>query len=298
MTIACCWLNTAHGRSRITAIADARASIGPSAVSDDTVKLLPIALKCHEASNFDYQLERFVDPYFKTELGIAYAGDCFSAFNIIVLLSRALSQLASEQTGALPEAKGVATAFHTLIEAFFAKAQGDTQKSTVQFLLFGYDPQTGEPWVAEFTRRHPGPTDARLFPAIGPKDFFCIGDGVNAHGFLGRVKGLRSHIQGHAEDLVVRAEEDAEFKREMEAARHEVAEKKVIEEHVLELIESSFATTIGGELQKLELYPNGASALACQTAAPGYHILRTLPVMPSGLQFPTVNEWMGRKPPL
>jgi hypothetical protein len=295
MTVACCWLNTAHGRWRITAIADSRASIGATAVTDDTVKLMPIAVKCHETSSFSAEFERFINPYFETELGIGYSGDCFSAFNIVAHFSRAMAQLASDKKGDLPTSAGIAEALKALIDAFFSSAAENTKTSTVQFLLFGYEPDTRQPWVAELTRKHPGATLMTIVNPIAAKDFFCIGDGKNAKGFLGNVKALTSNIQGHARGLVLQAEQDAEFQLALEAAKHEIAQKKIIEEKALELIEDTFVASVGGQLQKLEVYRNACSGIVCQTAGLGHHILARIPSIPPGLHIPIVREMMGRK---
>lgn len=299
MTIACVWLNNSFGKSRITAIADSRASITANKATtietDDTVKLVPIGLHCHKLDALDLHFERFIGPYFQTELGIAYSGDCFSAFNIIALFSRAMGQLATEIDDALPGADGIAEALRSVVDAFFAKAQGYTKGRDVDFLLFGYEPTSEQPWVAELSRRAADATKINVVNPIGSADFFCIGDGTNAHDFLDNTKDVRRRIKVHAEGLRLKPEEDAIFQLELEAARLEVANKKAVEENALGVIESTFIETVGGELQKLEVHPYGRSAFASHTAGLGYHILRNVPPLPPGIHFPTVTELAGRK---
>ena len=70
-------------------------------------------------------------------------------------------------------------------------------------------------------------------------------------------------------------------------------QKKVVEENVLAKIESEFSRTVGGFLQKLEVYPTGDSAVV---AYPGISIRysRQSPARREGLGYLPVEERMGR----
>src|SRR5262245_37154093 len=99
MTIVCCWFDRSFGRNRITAIADARAARKVNErwvpLAETTVKLFKADVKCHAMTDQNFSVEGpWTNPYYRTEIGIGFAGYCFEALSIIALLSQCLEQLA------------------------------------------------------------------------------------------------------------------------------------------------------------------------------------------------------------
>ncbi|OKO85055.1 hypothetical protein AC630_06670 [Bradyrhizobium sp. AS23.2] len=74
-----------------------------------------------------------------------------------------------------------------------------------------------------------------------------------------------------------------------------VAEKKAIEDMVLEKINSVHAKTVGGSIQKLELHMDGDSAVSSYTDDRNLDFAGSLPQLNrSGLGYMPIGEQMGR----
>jgi hypothetical protein len=76
-----------------------------------------------------------------------------------------------------------------------------------------------------------------------------------------------------------------------------IAEKKAIEDMVLEKINSAHAKTVGGSIQKLELHLDGDTVVSSYTEDRHLDFVDGLPHLNrDGLQYVSVNEAMGRQP--
>jgi hypothetical protein len=98
MTIAYCWLDRSLSMERITAVADSRISQQLSdrswvQMQNETIKLFRVPVRCYSMENFDCTTGTWRTPYFETELGLAFAGDCTGALSIANSFMRAVSQL-------------------------------------------------------------------------------------------------------------------------------------------------------------------------------------------------------------
>jgi len=259
MTIVCCWLDNSYSRSRITAIADARASVRLSptvtqAVNDNTTKLFKTIVNCYELSGLNMATGSWDNPYFSTEIGLGYAGSCYEAMSIIALFQRCASQLVSDAVPASkPRPDGIATMLVEIAARWFS-THVCADDVTVTFLLFGFSPLDGKPWAAEIRcTKAKGVRLENVSWDLTESETYICGDMALA----GKqdIEKFRHRIQKHGRS--VRDDRDTESRCESELARakHSIAEKKFLEKVVLDDIASEFRSSIGGVLQKIEIVP-------------------------------------------
>jgi hypothetical protein len=175
MTIACVWWDQSDGLKRITAIADSRAAAekpngGWEPLSDHTIKLFAIDVRCHEMDG-GLDIMRggaWTNPYYSTQIGIAFAGYCFEALTIIAIVSRYLASLSTERARSTPEPRAIAKFISEIIERYL-KSHKNPAQQTVQFLVFGISVIENQPWLAEL-RYSKGAKKTELFhPDFGKR---------------------------------------------------------------------------------------------------------------------------------
>jgi hypothetical protein len=302
MTVVCCWLDNSYGRSRITSIADARISSQlPNGnwvkVSDNTTKLFSISIRCHSANSFDADTSRLTNPYFQTDICIGFSGYCTEAFSIISLFQRAVSQLASEdEDNPKPEARGLLVYFSEIAKKYL---HGHTNASTqrVEFLLFGFDAINNNPWVGRVAYDpsiNSCSTDFRS--PIDENDIYWIGDKSVVEILDDSVRKTRSQILRHKNALKLGDGDDAFFEYQKSTAQHDSADKKIIEQRVLDAIHNKFLETVGGAIQKMEIYgKEDHAAVASHCSEIGVDFFDGLPSISNfNLFFLKVCERMGR----
>jgi len=155
MTIVCCWLDDSYGRSRITAVADARvcSEVGGkwAPLNDTTSKLFRIPVHCF--TEFDCSSGTWVSPYYTTELGLGFAGYCLEAMSIAALYRQVVERLAVvDPEGAArrrPEPRLLVELLLEITRRYFAEHSSDLP---VEFLLFSYSPE-GKPWIAQIEKK-------------------------------------------------------------------------------------------------------------------------------------------------
>lgn len=303
MTIVCCWFDESYGRRRITAIADARAAVQQpggnwTPLSDTTVKLFRAFVKCHSMGSFQMEIANWANPYFQTEIGIAFAGYCFESMTVIALLSRALEQLVQlGEERSLPEPQGILNLAREIMDRYFA-GHANLAQHAVELLVFGFSPSTHEAWCGKVERKPNQRTLVSEFvQPMQADDFLAIGDVAKQASFRKKVDDLRRRIAKHRESLAPSMEEDAQFNHDLEVGRHHSAEKKIIEELTLGKLDDEFSATVGGVLQKIEVYPieNGAAVVSFSRDDQAF-LLDGLPcVSEDGLGYVPIGEQMGRK---
>jgi hypothetical protein len=292
MTLVCCWVDDSYGRNRITAVADSRAADLRNdewhPQSDQTVKLFRISVQCHRLDDLDRDTGSWRTPYYRTEVGIGFAGYCFEAMTIITLFIRAMDQLVSQADEPRPHPDAMARILTRIVTDYFA---GHTNREAqhVQFLLFGFWAE--QPWIARVGYVPDGPTSVTPVQPLLANQVHAIGDGGAA--FTASTQETLDRISKHARDL----RQDGghtDFEHDLEQAKRRDVAKKVVEENVLAKIESEFARTVGGFLQKLEVYPTGDSAVVAYTRESRSDILDKLPPAGQGLRYVPIGEQMGR----
>lgn len=300
MTIACAWWDESDGLRRITAIADSRAAVEKDdgewePLSELTVKLFAIQLRCHEFPNgLDTQRGgAWTNPYYVTEVGIAFAGYCFEALTIIAIIDKYLGSLATVGSPSLPEPKSIVGFISAIVELYL-KQHRNPAMQTVQFLIFGFTPDAGSPWLAELAYRKGTKTKGALHLDFGKEGaLFCIGDAD----ICGEIEGQRTlrDIRKHSAELKEGTDSESKFEYDREQGRMSIAERKSIEEMILQKINSKYAATVGGSLQKIELHVAGNATVSSYTDDRNLRFADSLPNLNSdGLQYIPIVQAMGR----
>lgn len=305
MTVACVWWDESDGLRRVTAIADSRAAVERQGGQNDwdpltelTVKLFAIQLRCHELDvSLDPQLAgAWTKPYHVTEIGIAFAGYCFEALSIISIVQKCFGSLVTDGSASRPEPERVFKFIEAVADRYF-KTHKRPEHQTVQFIVFGYSPDTSTPWLGELRYRKGAKVAADFHADSGRESgLVCIGDPDICHEIAGQ--RILGDIRRHAANLTMGKGSDAHFEYELEQARMNNAGKKAIEEMVLEKINSKYAQTVGGSIQKLELCRgDDGSAVSAYTEDRKFELSEGLPFLnDNGLHYVSVNQAMGRKP--
>jgi hypothetical protein len=176
----------------------------------------------------------------------------------------------------------------------YLKTHTKTKAQSFQFLIFGFGSETQSPWLAELSYREGVKTKKAFHASFGGEgELFAIGDGDICHAIAGnRILNL---IRRRAEDLTEGTGSDAKFEHDREQGRLKIAERKAIEDMVLEKINSVHAKTVGGSIQKLELHVHGDAAVSSYTDDRHLDFADSLPQLNrSGLGYVPIGEMMGR----
>lgn len=297
MTLVCCWLDQSTSRERITAIADARASFLDGndkwqVLNETTTKLLPVTVSCHElATQFDPGTSRFANPYYTTEICVGYSGYAFEALSIIELFRRCCGQLMSTGTDRpQPSSEGLTQLFVALCDRYF-KQHKRPKEQRVDFILFGYS-GGGAAWCTVLKHLPERKTTIERRGPLSVADAIQMGDGQSATA-MAALGSLRASITRQARKVADRM--DPGFEQDLEQARLILGDRKLIEDRVLEVLESQFMETVGGVLQKLELYFIGSGrAAAAYSQNDQEHMLFNLPMVAKDLGYAPITEHMGR----
>jgi hypothetical protein len=299
MTIMCCWFNQSYSLDRLTGIADERAAVEEKRdvwkpLTETAVKLFRLTANCHALSCLYPEVGGWRKPYYHTEIGIGFAGYCFEALTIIALLSRVLDQLVADADDEpKPEPEGILNLAREITERYFAGHKNpDTQH--VEFLIFGFSPRNGEPWVGKLVHNPKRPIELKFKQPVGPEDFFVIGDPQVKKTFQERVDAIRKRIAKRATDIEVGEGEDAQFDADRESGRLLAADRKAIENEVLAKIDDEFVHTVGGILQKIEVYRlDGDRGEVSYSRDDHPHLLDVLPCVGANLGYIPIGEKMG-----
>jgi hypothetical protein len=249
---------------RITALADTRASIMRSdgsfrTVSDTTQKLFAIPVRCYTADSLAPVVGAWVDPYYETTIGLGFSGSCFEALTIIAHVSQTLSLLAAPNGDQpTPTGEGLVHLIAQLCKSYFNNHSGDGDPK-VLFLVFGFD--GSRPWIGKVTWSKAKGLE-RSFAWAADDTLETIGQDGTYQQWAGE---WRERIQKHRDKIAGKPAsptEDGRFERDLEVARHDIAERKITEEELLSRIDSEFAQSIGGVLQRLELAVSGDRVFA------------------------------------
>lgn len=260
MTLACCWLDKSFGQKKITALADGRASIkvGNDWIpqNDATPKLYKIPIACFRLSNFNPHAGGWYEPYYTTDVGIAFSGACYEAMSVIALYQRFLGTLASSSEDATaeprPEPQKLVEILVVIIDKWSAAG---TLQFEADFLLFGFSPQDGNPWCAHI-RRAKG-AKAALINYSNPLEVECvyfIGDGLASRSSKEEIERVRSVMRRKARRMDAGEDEEDRFQYRLQRAKLGVLDKKYVEQSVLDQVASDEKATVGGVLQKLQIY--------------------------------------------
>jgi len=259
MTIACCWLDNSLSRKRISAVADGRAADKENGVwkplNDVTTKLFRVQVACYEQHSLDCSTGIWRDPYFTTELGLTFAGYCFEAQSIINFFMRAVSQLVAIDHG--PQRPEPARLCEMLAQVANNWFDGDhtPNDKEVEFLLFGFSPVDGEPWVGKVVRPKAGIAALRQFEMpLNERSLFSIGDVGQAKKFTDAIDEIRKRVLYKANTVNSVGLEEIGLAADLEAARLQNADRMAVEDRIDAEIMDAGKTTVGGIMQKIEVF--------------------------------------------
>lgn len=261
MTIAYCWLDKSLSRERITAVSDSRISreaAGGARVpmQEETIKLFRVPVKCYGQEGFDLNTGAWKTPYFETELGLAFAGDCMEALCIANAFMRGVSQLmATGTTRPRPEP----IKLYQMLEAAGNHWLSTYKKPTdanVHFLLFGYSPVDGKPWAGRLIwPERPAPGGNQFENPLVDASIFVIGAHTvpTAGPFAEKLRRLIQNQAGKKMNVVEL--QKAGFEPDLERVRLLHADSMTLEQDVVNMLVAAAQVTIGGTMQKLEVFP-------------------------------------------
>jgi hypothetical protein len=296
MTLVCCWLNESYGRTRITAIADSRASSAQpdgsyKQLSNATSKLFRLRARCHHVASLDTLTGGWHAPYYETEIAIGFSGYIFEALSILTLVTQAFDQLVTPGQGEpRPEDELLAEMVRVICERFFGPETSSLNRP-VDFLMFGYSATTGSPWLWKISNTLTGGSQKTRL-RLGPLDLHYIGS-VDLT-FQSKVAELRNRISKHRDRLRPETGPDSVFEFELETARHQNADKKIIEDKALSWFGKEM-TSVGGVPQKVEAFEVGGRTVVTFSRGIEDYILSGLPIVgPEQLHHVPVLEKLGR----
>ncbi|MDR7334324.1 hypothetical protein [Roseateles asaccharophilus] len=261
MTIAYCWLDRSWSRERITAVADSRISRQDAngdwvSMQNETIKLFRVPVRCYSMDTLDYTTATWRNPYFETELGLAFAGDCTEALSIANSFIRAVSQLVVDgPTRPKPEP---AKLYQMLTDAgtHWLSSYARPKPAQVQFLLFGYSDEDPRPWAGRLAWPHiSGPNGNQFEHPIRDDSIFVIGAHTSPVGddFAQKLRRLFQKKAG--KKMNVAELRKAGIEPDLERAKLLSADSMRIEDDIASLLMSATEVTIGGTMQKLEVFP-------------------------------------------
>ncbi|GLQ98289.1 hypothetical protein GCM10007863_27090 [Dyella mobilis] len=167
--------------------------------------------------------------------------------------------------------------------------------SQVDFLVFGYSSVDGQPWAAKV--RCGSDKNAELVEFKNPlesQNLQCVGDVGERLTFRKAIKDIRTRIQRHSKRIRPRKGFDARMDAELEAARHESADKKAIENLVIREIRKASNETVGGVVQKAEaILCDDYRCVVTFSKDDQDYILDGLPPAGDGLSYIPIVEKIG-----
>jgi hypothetical protein len=226
---------------------------------------------------------------------MGFSGTCFDAMSIIALYRRCLEQLVFVgDTLVRPEPVRLLEILQEITNRWF-KESPTSKNVEVYFLVFGYSPIDGRPWAGKVGRgRAESAKLIEISNPLEPQEFYCAGDVGERRTFKRAIDDIRKRIQRHAKRLRPGNSFDARMAQELEAARHESADKKSIEKLVFHEIRKASNETVGGVVQKLEVVlSDNYSCVAAFSRDDQDYILDNLPPAANGLTYVPVVEKMA-----
>lgn len=296
MTIVYCWFDQSLSRQCITALADSRISEktkgGWRPLQEQTIKLFSVPVCCYKMTSLDFQTGAWREPYFRTELGLAFSGDCFQAQAIVNAFLRVASQLVLDgEDEKLPTPSGLYRLLREVAQNWLATYQ--LSVPDVQLLLFGFSPQDKLPWAGRLKwPEMQGPQGNQFEHPLTHRSVFIVGAEARPGG-LDYADKLRNLFMRKAGKLNLAELQKAGFEPDLEQARLLNADRMMIEDDVASLLMADAHATIGGVMQKLEvsLTEGGIGETSFSTDAAAY--LEPLTDVAPGLAYRSVSSLMG-----
>lgn len=247
---------------RLSAVADSRATRklpwgALEVVTEHTPKLFAAPVRCFDPSALNLTNSVWTNPYYETVVGLGYTGNCFEALAVVAHIQRCFSQLvADDKTSPLPDSGLLAELAGELLDRFI-NAHKDKAKLTVRFVMFGWTPDR-EPWIAKFGWCK-GAKDTPVFTAATRAKFIAIGTDPGAARAAAALQ--RSTANKHK-----RSTGPKDFDAELQVALEHLAVSDTVEQAVNSYLKTPHWASIGGRLEKLEIFPGDGDPCASYAA--------------------------------
>jgi|GEM_PF-4311881 len=263
-------------------------------LQEETIKLFRVPVRCYAMSNLDLHTGTYKDPYFKTDLGLAFAGDCFQAQSIVNAFLRAVSQLVVVGDGQpRPSATGLVRLLREIAQNWLSTYR--LAVPDIQLLLFGYSPQNSLPWAARLKWPQViGPNGDQFEEPLRDTSVFIIGAEAKPEG-IAYAAELRDLFMKKTGKLNLAELRKAGFEPDLEAAKLLNADRMLIEDDVASLLMAHAHTTIGGVMQKVEVIPVGGETCTVAFSTDDAAHLGALSDVEPGLAYRSVHWQVGTK---
>lgn len=244
--------------------------------------------------NLDLNTGTFKKPYFETDLGLAFAGDCFQAQSIVNAFLHAASQLVVDgESRPVPSATGLVRLLKEVSRNWLATYK--QAAPDVQFLLFGYSPKSALPWAGRIKwPQVTGPQGDQFEEPLRATSVFIIGAEARPEG-LAYAAELRNMFMKKAGKLNLAELRKAGFEPDLEVAKLFNADRMLIEDDVASLLIAHAHTTIGGVMQKIEIIPTEGVRCTAAFSKDDAVYLDALSDVELGLTYRSVFSSMGTK---
>lgn len=262
MTLVLCWLDESHGMMRLAAVADSRASRRTDTgdretVTEATPKLFALPVRCHHLDSLEMGTGAWRRPYYETNVGVGYTGNCFESLAVIAHIQRCFSQLSALEDDPLPEPQGLLDLASALLDRFMAE-HTDRAKLTVRLLMFGWSAER-RPWMAKLGWEE-GARDAPQLVLASSNVIWAIGTDPSA-------TSQAAAARRGGERRLARSPRPADaFEAALAAALTKLASTHAAEDAVLNVMCDPHWASVGGRLEKLELFPDSAAPCTATVA--------------------------------
>lgn len=253
MTIVACWLDESYGVTSLAALADARASekVGSSWIplSDNTIKLFAVEVRCFKGDSLALGFSAWVNPYYETTIGLGFAGHCFEALTIIAHIQRAMAALVVlDGAPCEPTGKGLVNLAMDIAKRYLSNHKHGSSRD-FELLIYGWD-GPDDPWIGKIVWDKRNNNIEAGYTKPNRSSLITIGDGARASSNFGWYYRIRSKI---ARQLNLRSSEAYSEQGQFSQAVLAIESTKQIERSIGHLVESKFVSTVGGVRQRLQI---------------------------------------------
>jgi hypothetical protein len=242
MTLVCVRVDESYSTPRLTALADTRATVPGTdgsqiTLTDTTVKLFAIPVRCYTPDTLTPVIGAWCDPYYETMIGLGFSGNCLEALTVVAHVTQSLGALVATTGDPLPCKEGLVNLIAKTTESFFDNHSGQGNP-ILQMIVFGFDHD--RPWIGKVS----WDSKQKLKSEVDWADanaLVSIGDSAD---FERHAREWQRRIENHKARVAARPGEssdaDTAFERAKGVNLHDVASKKLRRRHLRKLSRNSW----------------------------------------------------------
>ncbi|PKR50425.1 hypothetical protein [Thalassospira marina] len=204
-------------------------------------------------------------PYYETEFGVGYAGNCFQALNVIGNARKVFQHLIDlNSKNAKPSHSDIIRTFSSIFDEFIQSHSGKSNIA-IDFLIFGYCPQSPSiPWLYKLSHRPRKKLEVTKLQ-INNNEIHGIGDALNNGSLVNKLKTVRRSFRRK----FLKLKFYNNFEKEVFFEKMKVAQNNVTEKYIRNHIKNNKNKTVGGDIEKMELYNTGQRSVVTLTIPTG-----------------------------